>query len=328
MKKIQTLQLHTLMKKPGGDIESLIAEISKSAPLVLTIDLCRFPDKGEIIDVCEKLRSALSRDRLQIVVTAQKGGKDEDAVSFLNAGADDFVSTGDYYLASAKTRLEAFARLEGEKNFYKEVLYEEERLTFETMMRNLDLEDSYKKIQIKKKDLERAYEELLDIIKYDTLTGLLNRKSVFAMIDIEIERAQRLDFPLSAFMIDIDYFKSVNDKYGHQFGDRVLSITANVLKAGLRKYDQAGRYGGEEFFVILPNTSMEQASHIAERFRRSLESRSIKFEGEAVSVTASIGISEWRKGSSKEEWIGEADSALYQAKKLGRNRTVTWQPDC
>jgi diguanylate cyclase len=121
-------------------------------------------------------------------------------------------------------------------------------------------------------------------------------------------------------MIDIDWFKAINDNFGHQCGDMVIREIGARLLAGLRKYDYAGRYGGEEFFVVLSNTNEEQALGIAERFRKDMEEARFQCGGETIGVTVSIGAAVYVPGESQESWIERADRAMYQAKQAGRNQ--------
>ena len=167
---------------------------------------------------------------------------------------------------------------------------------------------------------ERA--ELEQIAAFDSLSGLLNRRSLFTRIAIEIERAIRLDVPLTGLMIDIDKFKGINDNYGHQCGDMVIREIGARLLAGLRKYDYAGRYGGEEFYVVLSNSTEQQAFGIAERFRKDMEEMRFQCGGDSIGVTVSIGVARYSPGESQESWIERVDRAMYQAKQSGRNRIV------
>ena len=177
-----------------------------------------------------------------------------------------------------------------------------------------------------RRELKRAQavaKELERIAAYDSLSGLLNRRSLFSRIGIEIERSMRLDVPLTGLMIDIDRFKSINDNFGHQCGDLVLREIGGRLSAGLRKYDYAGRYGGEEFFVVLSNSNEEQSLRIGERFRHDIAECRFECGGENIGITVSIGVAQYRPGESQESWIERADRAMYQAKQAGRNMILT-----
>jgi diguanylate cyclase (GGDEF)-like protein len=157
----------------------------------------------------------------------------------------------------------------------------------------------------------------------DELTGLSNVRSLHAALDREIERARRFDSSLSLVMLDIDDFKKVNDTYGHQQGDEVLTGVARVMRDLSRDIDVPSRYGGEELAVVLPQTDSEGAAQLAERMREAIEALRVpRTEGEGeLQVTASFGVSEIpTTASDKGTLIAAADAALYRAKRSGKNR--------
>jgi diguanylate cyclase (GGDEF)-like protein len=165
--------------------------------------------------------------------------------------------------------------------------------------------------------------ELDRLANSDSLTGLSNRRHFFHHADIAVSRSKRYQHPLSVFLVDLDYFKRINDSCGHAGGDAVLTAVAHCLKQALRETDLGARYGGEELIVLLPETDAEGAVSLAERFRRAVEELPIPHEGRAIHVTASIGVSGWRPSEdSISQAIERADQALYRAKDSGRNRTV------
>lgn len=154
----------------------------------------------------------------------------------------------------------------------------------------------------------------------DDLTGLYNRRYFDQVLKREINRAERYKTRLSLIMLDIDHFKQVNDTWGHQKGDEVLSNLADLLKKACRDSDMICRYGGEEIAVILPGTNQEGALATAEKIRSQLESESPEKMG--IPITASLGVSEFASGINMDEIIRRSDSCLYKAKEEGRNRTV------
>lgn len=156
----------------------------------------------------------------------------------------------------------------------------------------------------------------------DELTGLRNRRYLMQRYHEEFERARRLGSPLGFFMLDLDHFKSINDNYGHPFGDLVLKSVARTIAESVREYDIASRYGGEEFAVIVSETSRHDMTMLAERIRESIAALSIGNEDVCVRVTISVGVAVLDAGDSPEALLERADSALYQAKHDGRNRTV------
>ena len=151
----------------------------------------------------------------------------------------------------------------------------------------------------------------------DQLTQLYNRHKLESSFIIEIERAKRYQHPLSMILLDIDYFKSVNDDFGHDIGDETLKCVAKILKNSIRLTDIVGRWGGEEFILIVPNTDLQDAQKLAEKIRHAIEGYSFKEIGHK---TASFGISTFNKGDTKESLVKRADEALYKAKNNGRNR--------
>ena len=158
-------------------------------------------------------------------------------------------------------------------------------------------------------------QELERIAYRDSLTNLLNRREITRILDIEIERAQRQKTPLSILMLDLDNFKSINDNYGHQMGDNVLKATASMLVECGRRTDYIGRIGGEEFIILLPNTSYKVALELAERFRASIETTLAN----DIRFTCSIGVAELEVGEQMEKLMQRVDQALYTAKNSGRN---------
>jgi diguanylate cyclase (GGDEF)-like protein len=168
----------------------------------------------------------------------------------------------------------------------------------------------------------RMREELRDRAESDPLTGVANRRRFYHALDVECLRFTRNHNPLSLLMIDLDYFKEVNDEYGHSVGDAVLRIVAQLLLLCLRKTDLLARYGGEEFSVLLPETPLEGAQMIAERIRQTISQQPIVADGCQVNVTVSVGVASHAddKEAVAEVLLKKADLALYRAKALGRNR--------
>jgi diguanylate cyclase (GGDEF)-like protein len=153
----------------------------------------------------------------------------------------------------------------------------------------------------------------------DGLTGLANRRAAADALHAEAARAERLDTPLSVVLADIDGFKEVNDVHGHAVGDEVLRAFADVLRETLRESDVAGRWGGEEFLLLLPGADEEGAAQLADRVRVGLAARSTP-SVPGLRVTASFGVAEYAGESNTEQLVAAADSALYRAKRSGRNR--------
>src|SRR6201994_4215465 len=167
------------------------------------------------------------------------------------------------------------------------------------------------------------HEQLLKASRTDAKTGLLNARTWEAEADAEVARAVRARMALAVAVLDIDFFKLVNDTYGHLFGDEVLKEIARCLPGVLREYDSAGRFGGEEFVLLLPHTRAVDAFRIADRVRDHISGLSlITSDGQQVEVTVSVGVAALDAGSSRElsELLAAADAALYRAKRDGRNQ--------
>lgn len=177
-----------------------------------------------------------------------------------------------------------------------------------------------------------VYAEILKHATLDALTGFNNRRQLEERIKQEVSSAKRQKRNLCAIMTDIDFFKSVNDTYGHATGDLVLKTVSRVIKLQLRDYDIAGRYGGEEFSIILPYTRILEAKMVAERLRKAVENTKIdisKVNNETndknISVTISLGIAEYENGDDEHTILQKADKALYKAKEGGRNKAETYE---
>jgi diguanylate cyclase (GGDEF)-like protein len=176
----------------------------------------------------------------------------------------------------------------------------------------------------------RLFEEIKSRAVTDELTGLYNRRGLFELGKIEVERAIRYQRPLSVILFDIDHFKLVNDRYSHAVGDQVLRQLAELCRRTVRASDIVGRYGGEEFAVVLPETRLEEAQQVAERFRLAAEEITIPINNKMptlgnLKVTISCGVMcAEHEIPELAVLIDRADTALYNAKMAGRNRTETF----
>ncbi len=164
-------------------------------------------------------------------------------------------------------------------------------------------------------------EELKHLASHDYLTGLYNHHEMKLRLSDEIERASRYNHKLSAFMLDIDRFKHVNDTYGHQAGDTVLEAFAKILGSSIRNTDFAARYGGEEFVIILPETDLPKAKELAERLRKLIAGYPFQVKiDKKLNLTTSIGVATFPDHvQTAQELLEAADSAMYEAKRIGRN---------
>ena len=186
-------------------------------------------------------------------------------------------------------------------------------ITEQKLIQN-DLAEAHAKLAIKSKLLEK-------LSVTDSLTQLNNRLKLDALLTSEFERAERYGRCFSVILMDLDKFKNVNDKFGHLVGDKVLVEASRVIKQYLRNNDVAGRWGGEEFMILCPETHLEDASIVADKLRRSLfETRFT----EVGNVTASFGVASFASGESLEQLLNRVDNALYEAKGKGRNSVVAF----
>ena len=178
-------------------------------------------------------------------------------------------------------------------------------------------------IAVNKLQLKSANEQLEQLSQTDGLTQLHNRRHWQDCMEKEFDRYSRYGDAASLVMIDIDNFKLINDKYGHPAGDKVIQHIAYLLKQALRETDCAGRYGGEEFGVVLSKTTAEDALNFTERLRKRIEESEIAFENRLIKVTISIGINDLDSEiDNSSTWLSGADKALYLAKQQGRNQSI------
>ncbi|MBA4502346.1 diguanylate cyclase [Marinobacterium sp. 3-1745] len=178
-------------------------------------------------------------------------------------------------------------------------------------------------VAISQEALRTANEKLARLSRIDRLSGLSNRGHWESCLRREYERFCRTQTPSSLVMLDVDHFKKVNDTYGHQAGDKVIRTLADLLRQHARSTDVTGRYGGEEFGVLLVNTDEDNAAIFAERVRNAVQMLQLEHSPHRIAFTVSLGIAEVNNAhQSHEEWIQSADRALYTSKNSGRNRTT------
>ena len=194
------------------------------------------------------------------------------------------------------------------------------------ILKPLRLEDLLLRINVvlknrsEKRENSRKLEELKNLTIRDDLTGLFNSRQFYRHIAQEIDRSNRYFRHLSLILMDIDKFKSLNDTYGHLFGDKILSAIGEIIKSAIRMQDTAYRYAGDEFTIILPETRLERAIAVAERVRHAVEIETrVLTEPKLLSVTVSIGVVEYLTDEDIKSFVHRADSAMYESKRKGRN---------
>ena len=200
-------------------------------------------------------------------------------------------------------------------------LLDEIQQNIQNIIRDFDVPEENKNEVIKQINYIYTRTKYLSIT--DELTGLSNRRCIDTTFEKEFLRASRYSNKLTLVMFDIDHFKSVNDTYGHQCGDFILKQVANAALQTFRKTDTVFRYGGEEFAVILTETDINQSIIPLERFRKTVQTLGLNYQGQEVNITVSIGACQLTSEmATKEEFLQKTDEALYEAKNSGRNKTI------
>jgi two-component system chemotaxis response regulator CheY len=242
-------------------------------------------------ELVQKIRTGTQKNYTYIIMLTAMGDKD-NVVLGLESGADE-------YLTKPFNSRELVARVA-------------------SGMRILKLEEQ----------LMQAHQQMEILAMRDGLTGLLNRRAIEEYAEAEFNLAIRKERVLSVILLDIDHFKNVNDQFGHKFGDHALQQVARILKEDLRNYDRVGRWGGEEFILILPDTQLNDAATVAERVRVRMAEMKMSLENKKTfSVHISLGAAcTTGQFSSLTKLIDAADQALYQAKQTGRNRVCIFEP--
>lgn len=203
-------------------------------------------------------------------------------------------------------------------------------ITKSVRQENLQLEKRLTESSDEISSLRRNVEHIQQEAMTDPLTGVKNRKSFDTMIDNLVEHAKQTQEPLALVVADIDHFKNFNDRWGHQTGDHVLRLVAQVMAANVKGADHLARYGGEEFAILLPGTTIENAAMLADRIRSLIQSRRLKkrrTNEDLGLITVSMGVAKYKPGDSPETLIERADERLYEAKRSGRNRIVAETPE-
>ena len=192
-------------------------------------------------------------------------------------------------------------------------------VTFLAACYEYSIEESYN-------DTLQASEQFEQLARTDQLTKLCNRRGALTVIEQEQHRMSRNKQPMSIILCDVDHFKKVNDQYGHNTGDAVLVSLAETFTHLIRKQDTIGRWGGEEFLFVLPETSAENAYILAQKIHQVLQDQLIDVEGIKIAVTVSMGVTEMHGDQAIDEIINQADTHLYEAKRAGRNQTMPITP--
>ena len=178
-------------------------------------------------------------------------------------------------------------------------------------------------LRLRDRELEIALAAMRRLATEDALTGLLGRRAWLEKLEDELERSRRFGLPLALILLDLDHFKTINDSHGHAMGDAVLRSVGEIIRGRLRAIDSAGRYGGEELCVFLPETDMDGALKVAESLRDAIASHCFELDGTSIAATASFGVAQMHPAATTADVLLKlADTAMYQAKRDGRNRVV------
>lgn len=243
------------------------------------------------------------------VILLTSMGEVDDRVTGLDHGADDYIAKP-FEAEELMARVRAQCRIK--------------RLQDELGKRNLALATADREKAELLRELERKNEELERLATTDPLTGLANRAHIEDFLSSESTRSTRFGLPLSVAMIDVDFFKSINDTHGHPVGDQVLREVGRILSESVRKLDKVGRYGGEEFLLVLPGTPVKGARILGERIRAS--AAGFRLTPPGAQFTLSVGIAQWTADlGSWEALVARADQALYAAKEGGRDQVRVWE---
>ncbi|HHT9124573.1 MAG TPA: diguanylate cyclase [Candidatus Brocadiia bacterium] len=286
---LDTLHQNGYSIETVANAKDALEKLNQESFNVVLTDI-KMPDDTSALELLKVIKAA-HPDTPVIVMTGF--GCTESAVASIKAGAYDYIT--------------------------KPIDLDELMVVIERGLEKHELGFQTKQLLEKNKRLE-------SLVVRDSLTGLYNHKHLHEMLKIEFGRARRYHDPLSCMMIDIDHFKVVNDTYGHQFGDFVLTSLAKVFQGMIRDVDIVARYGGEEFFFILPKTSLEGARALGEKIREAIHCHNFCNTVYSAIITVSSGISSVsdRDINSKDDLIQHADKALYEAKSRGRNRVCCW----
>jgi diguanylate cyclase (GGDEF)-like protein len=274
---------------PNG-LEAWEAMQAPDAPRLAVLDWMMPYMDG--VEVCRRIR-AVAREPYVYVLLLTARTESQDLVEGMEAGADDYL-TKPFNAQELRVRLRAGRRI-------------------------LDLQEQ----------LMEAREALRIQATHDALTGLINRGRVLEILQTEIARSERELRPLAVLMVDLDHFKRINDAHGHQAGDAVLREGSRRMTAATRQYDSPGRYGGEEFLIVLPGCDARAGRAQAERIREAFACQPFDTGGTLLTMTCSIGISSRNAcvAVNASRLIHEADEALYAAKRDGRNRVAHFTPE-
>ncbi|MCB1959775.1 MAG: diguanylate cyclase [Rhodocyclaceae bacterium] len=246
---------------------------------------------------------------------------------FVDRLADMSRSTGSYHdtLEACAERIESAVDINQLSDVVEEMLRETRVVQEDARRSKDDLDALQQQVELANTEIAKLQTELhntSELVRHDPLTGILNRKGLDEALKREIARASRRDSSLCVALLDIDNFKRINDAHGHHTGDAALRHLTEVVKDNLRPQDSVGRYGGEEFLILLPDTDAEHAVEALRRLQRALTSRYFLAEGQKMLITFSAGVARIEEDEAPEMAVDRADKAMYRAKRAGKNRVM------
>ncbi len=285
-------------------------------------------DKHAIADAERNLRDAIiKQSTLKQSLTDAKTTLKSLMTTFIDRLGNLTESTGEYH-----QKIEGYSQKISKTNNLTDLSHLLDDIMQDTRVIQASALRSHEELLITKKqadeaedrikELEHELMQVSELVREDQLTGALNRRGLDEAVDVEIKRADRSKSAFSVALIDIDNFKKLNDTLGHQAGDRALTHLTQVIKETLRPTDAVGRYGGEEFLILLPGTSLEAAVETIQRLQRDLTKKFFLHNNDKILVTFSAGVALRVEGEDQEDLIGRADKAMYHAKQTGKNRVV------
>lgn len=280
------------------------------APDVILLDI-QMPEINGF-EVCKQLKQQKATATIPVVFLTAKFKDSDSLIKGLEIGGEDYI-TKPFSTPELRARVNVMVRL---KNQWDEL-----------ELKNQELVKLNQVLKNKNDELVKTQWALEELATTDSLTKLKNRRYFIERMNEEFSRAKRMPQPISFIMLDIDFFKKVNDTYGHLCGDSVLQQFAKILKQNTRRHDIVARYGGEEFIIGMIGQNEEAADVTAERIRRDVEEAQFQHETTALKLTCSAGVGTFtatpKEPLSLDTFISDVDHALYQAKEKGRNQVIT-----
>lgn len=263
---------------------------------------------------------------IQVIVLTAAENNDEEIATLFELGADDYILKP-FFRAEFVSRIRNHAKLNifskeikrNNQRLRKQILMYKKAIKNEELLNKKILDDSFK---LKKayERIEKLNNKLRHTSTHDNLTKIYNRAAIMEFLENDIKRTKRIKTSLGLVMFDLDFFKLVNDTYGHLVGDEVLRNVAHLIQKNIRGIDLLGRYGGEEFLLILPDTTLTEGINLCERLIEKINSNIIVTSKGELKQTISMGITVYNENETIDCFIERVDSALYQSKKTGRNK--------